>query len=336
MKNSRRDRNQSLDSLLDTMANVVGILVVVLAFTQLQVGEAVRRIHDSEVARIRTAGETMAFAGEGALREVSRLEASLRAGAESAAFVQGELRQLESQSEKLRAATRFPGVEQADIVAAILRETATEREMLDQLSALRANRKQLEIRLRGSQDAFASATHQIRLPDPRPAPAGTEERVFFCRYGRVSPVDLEHLHELLNIDLRKAAGSPLGGGLAVSLVVSHFEKYDVGDRDYRWRLQDHAGFEIAARLQFRRESIGELPSELIADDSGYRRALSQAEPKSHYLRFYVWSDSFAAYLRAREIAEELGFAVGWQAYDREAEHEAILQANVLRDAIPID
>lgn len=336
MKNRRRERNQNLDSLLDTMANVVGILVVVLAFTQLQVGEAVRRIHNSEVARIRSAGEALAFAGEGALREVSRLEESLRAGAKSAALVRSELQQLGAQSEKLRAATRFPGVEQADIVAAILRETGKQHEMRDQLSALRANRKRLEIRLRGSRDAFASATHQIRLPDPRPAPLGTEERVFFCRYGRVSPVDLERLHEILNEDLRKATDSPLSGHLAASLLVSHFETHDVGDRDFRWRLSDRAGYGIAARIAFRRDDIGELRSEIVADDSDYRLALSRAQPKSHYLRFYVWSDSFAAYLRAREIAEELGFSVGWRAYDREAEHEGILQANVLRDAIPID
>ena len=68
MKNRKHEQSQNLDSLLDTMANVVGILVVVMAFTQIQVGEAVRRIHNSEVARARTAGEALAFAGEGALR----------------------------------------------------------------------------------------------------------------------------------------------------------------------------------------------------------------------------------------------------------------------------
>ena len=42
--------SQSLDSLLDTMANVVGILIVLLAVTQMTVGDAMDRIRvfDSE------------------------------------------------------------------------------------------------------------------------------------------------------------------------------------------------------------------------------------------------------------------------------------------------
>ncbi len=40
----RKDSGASLDSLLDTMTNVVGILVIVLIVTQLGVGDAVKRI----------------------------------------------------------------------------------------------------------------------------------------------------------------------------------------------------------------------------------------------------------------------------------------------------
>jgi hypothetical protein len=46
----RRSSDESeggLDSLLDTMTNVVGILVIVLVVTQLGVGDAVRRITDA-------------------------------------------------------------------------------------------------------------------------------------------------------------------------------------------------------------------------------------------------------------------------------------------------
>ncbi len=37
-------QGQNLDSLLDTMANVVGILIVLVAVTQLTLGDAVKRI----------------------------------------------------------------------------------------------------------------------------------------------------------------------------------------------------------------------------------------------------------------------------------------------------
>ena len=44
-KNGNDDEG-AMDSLLDTMTNVVGILVIVLVVTQLGVGDAVSRITD--------------------------------------------------------------------------------------------------------------------------------------------------------------------------------------------------------------------------------------------------------------------------------------------------
>jgi len=50
--NRARDRwDQNLDPLLDTMANVVGILVMLVAVTQLSVVDAVDRIRDERAGR---------------------------------------------------------------------------------------------------------------------------------------------------------------------------------------------------------------------------------------------------------------------------------------------
>ena len=60
----RRDRGQgaeqSMDSLLDTMANVVGILVVLVAVMQLAVGDAVDRIIEEGVRQPATLPEVQA------------------------------------------------------------------------------------------------------------------------------------------------------------------------------------------------------------------------------------------------------------------------------------
>ncbi|MDH4017798.1 MAG: hypothetical protein OEV20_10710, partial [Actinomycetota bacterium] len=45
-RGGRRADAQSIDSLLDTMANVVGILVVLVAVTQLSLGDAIERIRE--------------------------------------------------------------------------------------------------------------------------------------------------------------------------------------------------------------------------------------------------------------------------------------------------
>jgi hypothetical protein len=56
-----RSEDQNLDSLLDTMANVVGILVVLVAVTQLSVGDAVERISHGSRSDIEVAPADVAL-----------------------------------------------------------------------------------------------------------------------------------------------------------------------------------------------------------------------------------------------------------------------------------
>ena len=51
MKRKKKESGASLDSLLDTLTNVVGILVILLSVTQLGVGEAVQKIAESDAVR---------------------------------------------------------------------------------------------------------------------------------------------------------------------------------------------------------------------------------------------------------------------------------------------
>lgn len=60
---------------------------------------------------------------------------------------------------------------------------------------------------------------------------------------------------------------------------------------------------------------GENSDEVKNSSSAYQRALSKTTSRESYLLFFVNSDSFEAFLKAREIAWEKGFAVGWQAFN---------------------
>ena len=63
-KERKGSEGQSLDSLLDTMANVVGILVVLVAVMQLAVGDAVERIVEEGVLQSVTLPEVEAMEEE--------------------------------------------------------------------------------------------------------------------------------------------------------------------------------------------------------------------------------------------------------------------------------
>jgi len=332
----RREGGQNLDSLLDTMANVVGILVVVLAFTQLHIGEAVRRIHTGEVESARRTDDALLRAGQDAHAEALRLAHDLADARAGAGEIRREVAALSRETDHLHNRDDHGLHDRAQVVAAIVREFHDADVEYAKLAALRARREQLEVRMREAEHVQARSVHQIRLPDPRPAPRDTQERVFFCRYGRIVLVDFDELYDQLNAGLRSAGASPHSSGFGAALWIDHFQRLDVGNAAFRWRLSDRAGVGVAARLAFRDPAIGDAREDLLDPDSAFQRALDAVAPGTHYLRFHVWSDSFASYLLAREVAEARGFSVGWRAYDRAAEHEGILQTNVPREATPID
>ena len=64
MRRAKKQSGASLDSLLDTMTNVVGILVILLTVTQLGVSDAVRRIADSDSVKPEVLEETREVALE--------------------------------------------------------------------------------------------------------------------------------------------------------------------------------------------------------------------------------------------------------------------------------
>ena len=68
-----RSPDQNLDSLLDTMSNVVGILVVLVAVTQLSIGDAVERITGERNASEPVSAEALA---QGA-QEAENIEAAI-------------------------------------------------------------------------------------------------------------------------------------------------------------------------------------------------------------------------------------------------------------------
>ena len=72
MRRPKKDSGASLDSLLDTMTNVVGILVILLTVTQLGVGDAVKRIATSSTVKPEQIDEAQAK-----LAELVRLRQSL-------------------------------------------------------------------------------------------------------------------------------------------------------------------------------------------------------------------------------------------------------------------
>jgi hypothetical protein len=313
----------NLDSLLDTMANVVGILVVLVAVTQLSVTDAVERIRDSSTNEV----VELAFVEE-TLAEQKRIEeavvvangelAAMAPTARRAGMLLEEAEPLLDQLEALPGRDRLDGPGAEKLRSRLERE-AKQIERLEETVV--AGRSQL-LRLDEVLSEVPTETRPkiARLPDPRPPPEGAREVGFFCRYGRVQFIDVENMKARLYQGIEDA----LGDDRAIEWsdrpwLRNLFLKEAFGDPNFVWSFRDQDSRSFFADIHWRDERAGEGLAELRSGATGLREVLAKQSPSGHYLRFYVWPDSFETYLEARYIAEAEGFDVSWLAVDEENE-----------------
>lgn len=297
MRHERRagTGDQNVDSLLDTMANVVGILIVLMAVTQLTVNDAMKRIRmweheESTHLREATRDARTQLAGIGGIDLARSLEL---------ARLRDYIGQLRAQPEKVTA--KDSETLATDLASQRLRE----RRLKESLLGREAELTRLQILLSEAEARSREEAVAVRLPDPRPAPAAAAEIKIFCRYGRVFDPRFDQLSSEL-VEVRRRAPPP---------ATRYFEAYDVGNELLRWRLIE-TGTHLAARLEWRHTTIGETLAELQSPNARFRETLATHEPGSHFLLFYVWEDSFEVYMEARRLAEEARFAAGWQPFQK--------------------
>lgn len=319
-----RIQEQNLDSLLDTMANVVGILVVLVAVVQLSVGDAVERIREKHVARPPATVEELADA-------LARADATARAvehaRGELAAFDPARLRkgmlvdEMRGHVEELEAlAARY---EISSLAPRDLDKMIESRRRLIEDSQVQIEQASQHLLDLGKLLADVPAEPRpkvARLPNPRPPPPSAEEIPFFCRYGRIAHLDLAGMREMLDRGIRGALGdNPTIGYGDRSWLINLFAKKRFGSGNFYWDFHESDDPQFWANIRWVDHGFGEGVTDLQSGDSEFVRILSEQTRKGHYLRFYVWSDSFDVYLEARYLAEKMGWDVSWLAVPADEE-----------------
>ena len=324
----------NLDSMLDTLTNVVGILVIVLVAVQLssqeaasRIAEQIEKIDPEEVARLDEAAEAArqrADTAAQALREqrqavanpraeLSRLEATLQIEEDQATQAMARAAELENSSAAQRQAT-----EQAARQAAAEQKKQEEasKEAKERLVRIQQEFKNLPVLL-------APPAKEVRLPDPRPAPSGVKELRVLCREGKVWLVDVAALQEkaLKRADyvVRSKRLDPdedrwIADG---ETFVGEFNKTPV--RDGGFTMSVKLVNNRWPRLTLERDG-GETADNAIKGSGDLARALRRFKPETHIVRFFVWPDAFEEYLKVREFTNERGFAAGLEPVGSPDEH----------------
>ncbi|MFH1924535.1 MAG: hypothetical protein ABIP48_32180 [Planctomycetota bacterium] len=336
MRRPKKQTGASLDSLLDTMTNVVGILVILLIVTQVGVSSAVKRISTTVTVTPEEIDEALRR-----FHELKRLyEALSGEDDEDVADSSSKLLRLKKAIEDEQANIDvLRGQKEKRKLDAELELEALRRQMQELLDKqkeeadqLLANRDKIAEELASLRAQLAETPEMeglpakvITLPNPRSAPEGTGPQTVLCREGRVLFVDAENIQKEAQkkvgfIIQRKKLGRDPAAGIDSKILAEEFNRDPPKNRNWPFDVKMTIAGRAAKLVLERREGGGETADEIKRSSSRYQRQLSRTDRNQYYLRFLVWPDSFEAYLEARKLSSERDLLAGWKAQTATAEH----------------
>ncbi|HEB88016.1 MAG TPA: hypothetical protein ENI85_00450, partial [Deltaproteobacteria bacterium] len=285
----RRAIPDNLDPLVDTLSNVVGILVIVVILTQIQLGDALVR-----VARL-DASDSADGSGrpDDPTREdfEVRLDRLLRradTGLEGASTVARSLvRVLEEWPEGV-------GTVGSEELEDLRRKVDRAR------TALRERRHSIERRKRHVENLRRVPRELVaRLPNPQVVQG--RQSWILVRHGRIFLLDREALFEEGKVAIGKILADAAGRSVRpdeFEAVSRYLRKRSVGADGFRWKLETRPA--VRVELAWTSKEEGLEPVDLERDPT-FRAWLSARSPDLDFITFHVWADSFEAYLAAREV-----------------------------------
>lgn len=320
-RTTRRGIPDNLDPLVDTLSNVVGILIVVVALTQLQVGDALDRLVALDAERLPAA--QLGSAALEARRSVKEARLQKAEARREAILRRSDGDLTDALAAALRALESVKALPEKKLTTRDASVEALEARLAREEAEVTAQEKQLEIRERyAAAIEVVPKEHVARLPDPIQLTG--QEAWILCRYGRCFLADRPALIDTGS----KAIGEILEEGGARRIrpdefesVAHHFRKRDVGVGDFAWRVVTTP--EPRARLFWRSKDSG-IESTRLAESRELRAWLAARSPERDFIRFQVWNDSFETYLEARRVVEAAGYRAGWQAFERDGELDLYL------------
>lgn len=334
-----RRKNRSVisnnhNSLLDTMTNVVGVLVIMLAVAQLSVGATVRKIknyvepvEEQELDRV----QDVKFNQQEKLKDLEEkwagVEQNIPAYKEDTKTLRLEIARLDKENARMK----FH-----------LEKIDTLRKKLDELqkniSELSGEKQKLADQYASVDQSLqntpkpveTSGPYQIPLPNPAIPQFDTTPVYLYCYQGRIQFVSYRTVSSIKSrvIDIIQARFdlSQQNQSVDCDQLIELFQSDLVRDRLYHVNI---GVFNGEAELVIKpREPVGEDIEQIRNTDSEYQTTLRELNPQYQYLRFYVDPASYDLYLEARKIATELSFKSGWSPLNMEGEVHDKLGQNI--------
>lgn len=327
----------NMDSLLDALTNVVGILVIVLVAVQISSQEAAKRMEEmiekidpeelkkieqqAQEAKAKIDQVTQAIALEKKQEKIDpeKLLRALRDDIEAA--------EKRAKADRIAAETAEKAAEKAKLEAEKLRQR-----LIAQLAKLEEEAKEYTVarddliaQLSKTKIPVPPPPKEVRPPTPRPPMIDPqtgrpqlERRDVFVKNGRVIPI-IDPGDEMANavknrikyiIASRRLPVSEdnwLPNAQAANIVIEEFNKNPPPLKNFEAKLKLQ-GKNLAIDLT-PKEEAGEEPQQAIR---GWFRRTVFGTQRKYYLNFQVAPDSFEEYLAIRKVMDNEQFFAGWQ------------------------
>ena len=283
-----------LDSLMDTVFNVVAILILIVlvgAISSGSVRDKIRALPKAEQAQ----AEEPPDADE---------------CAEKAKRLQKQIEQLKRDIAKRKQALVK--------LAKLLKLEGQVKRLQDIIKVLHARLQKLSALTMQVDDATPETVHQGRNEKPlnfRPPfeHAITQDKpiYYWCVRGQLLPFPLE----AVNSAMRQIYGSVVAGVKSGKpLKGTHRKSLPKANCNISYHVKRVAnGYCFLNTIVPTRSAKGEALSALEANwqATDFGRRVGASSPKSHYFVFFVYPNGFKAFRTAREIVRQAGFETNW-------------------------
>jgi hypothetical protein len=338
-------------ALMDTMTNVVGVLIIVLVMIGIGLAKSVQKVL-SELPKV-------------SVEEHAKLKEELAAfdGKRDPAEVQAEIAKLEAELPKLAEQMKALELQKEnnpvpiqDLEAMLKQLEAARKERGERktrVDAILAQLDQLKLKLDTTPRVELPPPIVVRLPSPRPMPENAQIHRVLVSENRIYCLWNQEFSKRVEGELRKDVspyilrrdtvkgpdGKPVmkkvAGGAAVpqrknifdaakmeAYFNDMFNKRKAGNRDInRDLLVQVAAIPNSPTIQLKlspRPEAGETVAQAAVQTSAFRSFLREItkDPNS-VLWFHVCKDSIPAYLGARDIVDATDdMPIGWEMYDK--------------------
>jgi hypothetical protein len=330
---------------MDALTNVVAVLILVLILLQVDVGKTVEKL----LGNLPPATQQQIDDAKAKLADLSRDRDNVRKSISAKPPDPALIEQAKRDIALLDASNKESQVRLLDI--AKLKELLAKHQktydaekqktqlILDEIRKLEALLDQTPIPTPPKADV-------VRIPNSRDIPEGATMYYAYVLNNRLHLIDPTTAKKMVLAEFDKVRSKFLRETINVkggrdrkiydqSKLVAHFATLDLKVRDQKITLPENpTGTRPVMRIEFDRQNGGIPLSELEQPNSEWHRMCKLIRSQFRaVLMFRVRGDGFAAYIKAREIADAANIPCGWELSDSMSHTEILpdFEFNRLRE-----